>query len=59
MKWVYEGYTKVKTGSGRHARFIENHIYICPDCKREIRVEGTQKPPRFCPNCQKDMRENE
>ena len=56
-KWIYDGYTKVKMGNGRHARFVWNYIYKCPDCGWSVRVERTQKPPRFCPNCKKDMKE--
>ena len=59
MKWIYDGFTKEQTGNGRRSRFIENRIYKCPDCGLRVRVERTQKPPRFCPNCQKDMREGE
>lgn len=59
-KWIaYDGYTKVKMGNGRHARFVVNHIYKCPDCGWSVRIERTQKPPRCCPNCQKDMKEGE
>lgn len=35
-KWKYDGYTKVKMGNGRHARFIENYIYKCHDCGQAI-----------------------
>ena len=56
MKWKYDGYTKVKSGSGRHARMIENRIYICPFCNNSVRVEVTVKPPQVCPNCKSDMR---
>ena len=55
-KWIYDGYTKVKTGTGRHARMIEKRIYICPDCQKSIRIETMVKPPRTCPNCGADMR---
>lgn len=58
-KWIYDGYTKVKTGSGRHQRYVENHIYKCPDCGWSVRTERTTKPPQYCPNCQKDMKEDE
>lgn len=54
--WKYDGYTKVKIGNGRHARMVENHIYKCPYCDWSVRVERTQKPPQFCPNCNTDMR---
>lgn len=57
-RWIYDGYTKVKTGSGRHARYIEEYIYKCPDCGWTIRADRTALyPPRYCPNCQKDMKE--
>ena len=55
-KWKYDGYTKVKMGSGRRARMIENRIYICPVCKGSLRIERTVKPPMKCPNCNTDMR---
>ena len=58
-KWKYDGYTKIKEGSGRHARYIENHIYKCPECGWLVRTERTEKPPRHCPNCWKDMEEGE
>lgn len=58
-KWIYDGYTKVKMGSGRHQRYVENRIYKCPDCGWSVRVECMVKPPRYCPNCKKDMREGE
>ena len=55
-KWIYDGYTKVRIGAGRHARMIEKRIYICPDCQKSIRIETMVKPPRTCPNCGADMR---
>ena len=58
-KWIYDGYTKVKIGAGRHARMIEKRIYICPDCQKSIRIETMVKPPRTCPNCGADMRPTE
>lgn len=57
MRWKYDGYTKVKVGSGRRAKYVENRIYICPDCGYEERIEAPLKPPRFCPNCKSDMKE--
>ncbi len=50
-RWKYDGYTKVKSGFGRHARMIERSIYICPDCRKSIRIETMVKPPMTCPNC--------
>ena len=55
-KWKYDGYTRVKVGTGRHARMVENRIYICPFCNKEIRIERTVKPPATCPNCNADMK---
>lgn len=55
-KWKYDGYTKVKMGSGRRARMIENRIYICPFCNQSIRIETMVKPPQRCPYCNEDMR---
>lgn len=57
-KWIYDGYTKVKIGSGRHARYVENHIYKCNGCGCPVRVERTEKPPRYCPSCMADMKED-
>lgn len=57
--WMYDGYTKVKIGDGRHARYEEKHIYKCLHCGKAIRIDHTQKPPRNCPNCLSDMREGE
>ena len=54
--WMYDGYTKVKTGYGRHAKMVENHIYKCLHCGWNVRTERTEKPPQYCPNCQSDMR---
>lgn len=56
-KWIYDGYTKVKVGTGRSARMYERHIYICPACKKTIRIGWNQKPPMTCPNCSADMEE--
>ena len=56
-KWIYDGYTKVKIGSGRHARYVENHIYKCNVCGWSVRVERTENPPRYCPSCMADMKE--
>lgn len=56
-KWIYDGYTKVKVGTGRHARMVGNHIYKCPNCGWSVRVEQSERPPMCCPNCQSDMRE--
>ena len=58
-KWIYDGYTKVKTGSGRHQRYVENLIYKCLDCGWSVRTERTMKPPQYCPNCKKNMKEGE
>ena len=55
-KWKYDGYTKVKMGSGKHARMIEKRIYICPFCNQSVRIEHMVKPPQKCPNCNTDMR---
>lgn len=57
-KWIYDGYTKVKIGSGRHARYVVNHIYKCNVCGWSVRVERTVKPPRYCPSCREDMKED-
>ena len=56
-KWVNDGYTKVKVGTGRRARMVEYHIYKCPGCGSTVRMERTLNPPRYCPNCRKDMKE--
>ena len=59
-KWIYDGYTKIKTGSGRHAKYIEKHIYKCHDCGWSIRADRTELyMPKHCPNCQKDMWDGE
>ena len=58
-KWIYDGYTKVKVGSGRHQRYVENQIYKCPDCGWSVKTERATKPPQYCPNCQKNMKEGE
>lgn len=54
--WMYDGYTKVKVGTGRHARMVEKHTYKCLHCGRSVRVEWSEKPPMYCPNCGADMR---
>ena len=54
--WMYDGYTKVKVGTGRYAKMVENHIYKCLHCGWSVRVERTKKPPMYCPNCGADMR---
>lgn len=58
-KWIYDGYTKIRVGHGRHARYIETHTYICPDCNWHERIERTVKPPEFCPVCGKNMKDGE
>ena len=59
-KWIYDGYTKVKKGTGKKQRYIETYIYRCPDCGWTIRAERTAlHPPRYCPNCKADMKEGE
>ena len=58
-KWKYDGYTKVKVGSGRHQRYVENHIYICGVCGKTIRIERTVKPPMICPHCLSNMKEED
>lgn len=55
--WLYDGYTKIKVGTGRHARMVENHVYKCLHCGWSVRVERSEKPPMYCPNCKSDMRE--
>lgn len=58
--WEYEGYTKVKVGTGRRARYVETYKYKCPACGYLLFAERTAlKPPRFCPSCKKDMLEGE
>lgn len=49
--WKFDGYTKVKVGSGRRARFIETHIYKCILCGQSIRIDRAEKPPMYCPHC--------
>lgn len=56
-KWKYDGYTKVKVGTGRNARMVEKWIYLCPFCDQDIRIERTVKLPMTCPSCGADMRE--
>lgn len=58
-RWMYDGYTKVKVGTGRRAKMVENHIFKCLNCGWSVRVERTEKPPRYCPNCGSDMRGND
>ena len=53
-EWMYDGYTKVKTGAGRHTQYVENHIYKCLNCGWSVRVMRIEKPPRYCPNCGSD-----
>ncbi len=48
--WKYNGYTIVKAGEGRNARYVEKHIWICPECKHEVRG-GKQKPQHNCSRC--------
>lgn len=36
---------------------IERSIYICPDCRKSIRIETMVKPPMTCPNCGAKMDE--
>lgn len=52
--WMYDGYTKFKAGTGRRAKMVENHIFKCLHCGWSVRVERTEKPPRYCPNCRAD-----
>ena len=54
MAWMYDGYTKVKEGQGRKARYVETYIYKCLHCGKEVRTDD--KPPRYCPNCGNDNR---
>lgn len=57
-KWIYDGYTKVKIGSGRHARYVTKYTYKCPYCGLSVRVERLERPPRFCQNCNADMNDD-
>lgn len=53
--WKYAGYTKVKEGSGRSARYKETTIWACCKCGHEIR--GYEKKPDIkCPKCEKEER---
>lgn len=54
--WMYDGYTKVKTGTGKHAKMVEKHIYKCLHCGLSVRVLWAEKPPVNCPNCGDDKR---
>lgn len=54
--WMFEGYVKDKVGTGRHTKFIEYHDYKCLHCGYYMRVERTQKPPRYCPKCGDDKK---
>ena len=51
-KWIYDGYTKVKQGSGRSAKMVETWIYKCPNCNHTIRLEWSRRhqTPSKCPN---------
>lgn len=53
MKWIYDGYTKEKSGSGRSARMIETWIFKCSDCGHEIRLnyKYRNKLPFKCEKC--------
>lgn len=53
MKWIYDGYTKVKIGSGRGARMSEDWIYKCSVCGHEIRVNYAYRNdlPTKCDKC--------
>lgn len=50
--WKFNGYTKVKSGSGRSAHYVERHYYICEKCKSEIGIPAGQTPPKKCPKCE-------
>ena len=58
-KWIYDGYVKVKTGIGRHQRYIEYRRYKCLNCGWSVRIKRTMNPPQYCPKCQKNMTEGE
>ena len=51
----YDGYTKVKNGTGRQARYETTNIYKCTECGHEVRVRalGGKKVPKICPQCGK------
>ena len=53
--WMYNGCMKVETGSGKHHKYVENHMYKCLNCGWSVRVEQTEKPPRYCPKCGMDL----
>lgn len=55
----YDGYTKIKEGAGRNARFVERHIYKCTECGAETCVAIERLPvssaaPKKCPKCGKE-----
>lgn len=56
-KWEYNGYAEAKNGMEKHTKTIKYRMYLCPMCEREIKIEHLVKPPRICPNCGADMRE--
>jgi rubrerythrin len=58
-EWLSCGITERVYGKGKNARTVSSRNYQCPNCGRMVKVELSQKPPRYCPNCGKDQKENE
>ena len=51
-EWKYGGYAKVLERKGRNVRYVEKHIWVCPECKHEVRG-SRYKPQHNCPCCAK------
>ena len=57
-RWQYEGFTKVKSGEGRNARYIEMWEYKCPKCGHTVRIPAHIKPPSICNGCEVNHEQN-
>ena len=56
--WLNNGVTEHTYGK-RHPRTVRTRSYKCLNCGWSVRVELSEKPPRYCPNCGKDHKEDE
>lgn len=56
--WLNNGITE-RTYGKRKPRTVRTRSYKCLNCGWSVQTELSQKPPRHCPNCGKDQKEDE
>ena len=56
--WLNNGITERTYSRGKRTITIRTLSYKCLNCGWSVQVELFNKPPRYCPNCGKDQKED-